>query len=738
MTSGQKIAASILTTVIIFVCFAVAAFAGLFTKIEARFYEPAKIASIRKQLNSVADSSDSYIHTLLEKFGIGTDSFVANSAVASYASQSPSDSDVQERTRLTGNLFSETAGLDGIRLIDQNGRSVHFSTYQQDILRQTETMRMYKNYDELRTPSGEVELPFDSISAPDASAGGAKNYKLAFDGTAARIVFSFPFYDAYSVYRGTMIFYVNAQDFNRTLIMQNVISMNDSCVLISSKSDNFGGFVFGMPNVGREVIESGTIAKWQTNSTGPDRIVSIEDSGDEEAYWILISDNSGTYVKIGGVYRDSVFVMPHVMQMLLLVCVFITLFLVVFLIFNARRDDMIVIRDKIKRFELGLINEYLENKESVDWNDVAKKIASHQSEVTTAIKQSLGNRAKRHEQETDELINRSWNEIINALNVKSGGEVAAHAPLQDSQEIRRMLEEILRSGSITVSALGATREHAEQAGSVMPVGETEVLEEAEAVEAAEQLEEAEVVDEVEVLEEVEQPEEAEVLEEVEQSEEAEAVEAVEQLEEAEVVEEAEAVDEVEVLEEVEQSEEAEAVEAVEQLEEAEVVEEVEVLEEADAVEEAEVLEEVAAVQEVVDIDALMSEYDEITDELGVHAGNAAESQDAAEKDDSHALDDFSVAAPNFLFLDEDFSEAQKDGRQKTDNETHDVEPLEKDAALFTFAPFGISKPIQEAPLSLHEAIVEDDDGVYTISPDLEIAHVEQDMMFKQLVDSVLR
>lgn len=450
MTSGQKIAVSIVTTVVIFACFVVTAFAGLFSKIEARFYEPAKIADIRKQLDSVAEYSETYINTLLEQFSTGENAYLSDRSIASYALSFPSDSDVQQRTRRTAALFSEASGLVGIRLVDANGRSVHFSTYSADMLKQTDSMRIYKNYDELRTPLGNDEFAFFKVSVLDSADG--QRYRIVFDGEDNRILFAFPFYDPYDVYRGTIIFYVNVQDFNRALIARNLTTVASTSDLISDSTGAIGGFVFGMPTVGRNDIEREAIARWRDNSPGPDKIASIPASGStsKESYWILISSNRSRFIKTAGVYRDSIFLMPPAVQILLLACVFITLFLMIFMLFNLRRDDMVVIRDRVKRFQLALINEYFENKENINWADVSKKIAGRKTDVSEAIKQSLGKRAKRHLKETDALIDKSWDEIIGALSVKTNASAAS--ALQDSKEIRRMLEEILRSGTIQVQS----------------------------------------------------------------------------------------------------------------------------------------------------------------------------------------------------------------------------------------------------------------------------------------------
>ena len=64
MTSGQKTALSVLISVMLFGAFTVAAFAGLFSAIDARFYEPAKISQINKKLDGVSSACDDYLKSL--------------------------------------------------------------------------------------------------------------------------------------------------------------------------------------------------------------------------------------------------------------------------------------------------------------------------------------------------------------------------------------------------------------------------------------------------------------------------------------------------------------------------------------------------------------------------------------------------------------------------------------------------------------------------------------------------
>ena len=295
--------------------------------------------------------------------------------------------------------------------------------------------------------------------------------------------------------------------------------------------------MFGMPNVGHELIESRILPRWESSSPGPDKIISEDGSSVNNSGLILISGKKNQFIRISGVYSSASFMMPQGVQILLLVSVFITSFLIIFMIFSLRHDDIVVIRDRIKRLQFALINEYLENKENIDWNGVLQKIAGRRDDVSNEIQKSLGFRAKRHEAETNALINRSWDEIIDALSSRAENVLAApdknsrQNSLQDQQEIRRMLEEILRNGSIKVKTVPAPVSTRQRPSVIKPEAEAvedaeplEEVPEAEAVEDAEPLEEvpeAEAVEDAEPLEEVSdeaRPEDTAVSEETEKNE----------------------------------------------------------------------------------------------------------------------------------------------------------------------------------------------------------------------------
>lgn len=688
MTSGQKTAVSLLTSVLVFAAFTVFAFTGLFSVIDARFYEPGKIAQIQKHLDLVSENYNEYVSTLESRFGKNENSFLKQKSVLSYIQNNPSDDDVRSRSKHSGDLFSQTPGLLGMRLIDKNGTSIHYSTFSTDVLNRTAEIVSYKNYTDSITLSGEKEIPFEQINAGDSYSTGGTNCRTIFDGRDNRIIVSFPFYDSYDAYRGSFVFYVNANDFNRVLLAKKLITFGDTGNLVSGldvesekkNTDYKSGFVFGLPAVGKELFEKEILLRWEKGLTGPEKIiwsnsentfdsaeydVSAKKEKQKNNYWVLVSSSKTPFGYIGGVYPDEIFVMADGVKILLLICIFVTVFLAVFLIVNLKQDDMVVIRERIRKLELGLVSEYLKKKENVDWKVVSGKIAERRQDVTLEIIRSLGKRSKKYDKEIKELINKSYDELLAAMNVQVKKE--EESSLSNSEQIKQMLEQILSSGTIKVQAAnvvaapedGTPVRPAAVAAKAAEPDAVEELEEIGDAEPIEEVEEAEAVEEVEELGEVEELEEVESVEEVED---ADAVEELEEIGDAESIEDAEPVEEAEAVEEVEAAEEA-VPEVVEEVGDAEELESVEPVEEAEVEEVAEVEPAEPVELEDISIDSfdqsapveLHSPEAEIESSADVETINRAVSskKKVYNTDDDQIIDNFSVANPDFTGLDEE-------------------------------------------------------------------------------------
>ena len=619
MKSGIKTAVSLLIAIFIFGALAVASSLGLFASVERQFYEPARLKVINEKLDSVADCSNEYIQNLLNIFGAEKDGFLSHESVLSFAGQNPS----AEAQRLFESLKENCAGLEGFRIVDSAGKRVFYSSFRSDYVIKTEKgvqRRIYSNYENLQTKHGKNELEYplvsafesdENLEAENENAGSAQDLpRIIFDGDEQRLIFSYKIQtlDEKPVFCSA-IFYVNPVDFANLLVENHVVSVNEPISLVSSADGKNGGFVFGLPNVGKNIFASEILKKWNQGVFGPDEIVAsaaskiegisvpvsensaqefepetgsekkdsekmsvLPSAGSEKNIsWSLISSRNAKFLHVGGIFSSETLKMPFYVRILLFVCAFVTVCLIVVIFFNIRKDDSVVIKSKIRAIQIGLLNEYFEK--DVDRKKVAAMIAAQKDALTAKIKKSLGRRGKKYGSDLDVILNKSWEDIITILSGAEKTSCMAELSSSSIKEIRKIFEEVLATNTLKVENLDSARK---EKNPPIKTSETSVseklpedLDEVEELCDAEPLEEApeaESVEEVENLEEIEplEQESAGVLEELEEPAEPEELENPEEIEPAE-----------ELLPEPEELDEAEELEPLEELEEPDGLKEVE-------------------------------------------------------------------------------------------------------------------------------------------------------------------
>lgn len=615
MKSGIKTAVSLLIAIFIFGALAVASSLGLFASVERQFYEPARLKVINEKLDSVADCSNEYIQNLLNIFGAEKDGFLSHESVLSFAGQNPS----AEALRLFESLKENCAGLEGFRIVDSAGKRVFYSSFRSDYVIKTEKgvqRRIYSNYANLQTKHGKNELEYPLISAfenesdenleaENENAGSAQDLpRIIFDGDEQRLIFSYKIQtlDEKSVFCSA-IFYVNPVDFANLLVENHVVSVNEPISLVSSADGKTGGFVFGLPNVGKNIFASEILKKWNQGVFGPDEIVasaaskiegisvpgsensaqefepetgsekkdsekmSVQPSAGSEKNisWSLISSRNAKFLHVGGIFSSETLKMPFYVRILLFVCAFVTVCLIVVIFFNIRKDDSVVIKSKIRAIQIGLLNEYFEK--DVDRKKVAAMIAAQKDALTAKIKKSLGRRGKKYGSDLDVILNKSWEDIITILSGAEKTSCMAELSSSSIKEIRKIFEEVLATNTLKVENLESARK---EKNPPLKTSETSVseklpedLDEVEELCDAEPLEEApeaESVEEVEPLE----PESDGAPEELEEPDEPEELENLEEIDPAEeLLPESEDLDEAEELEPLEELEEPDELEEVE-------------------------------------------------------------------------------------------------------------------------------------------------------------------------------
>ena len=703
MTSGQKIAFSLLIAIGTFVVFVLGFQSKLFKELETKFYTQSKIEENTRLLNKLSESCDVYISEILNQIENGENAWVKSPAVRSYYVQNPSENLVNERRQLTETLFSKIPALDGIRILDKNGRNVHYSSFDDtDVLKQTGITKVYKNYPDVQKDADEIEFDtLEKVFAQDKS-------QLLFDESRNRLIISMPYYWMDDVYSGQCLFYFNMISIQKALTRRDVLAIGENLTLFSD--DNFkGGFVLNLPAGEKKTFREPVLKYWKKitknnkNAQTPEKLLEMEDG----SFWLVLSSANDSGIRVSGLYTSDTFELSKEIILLIYVSIFITILLLVFLVFSFKRDPLLVLKKRIKKIQYGIIKECIDSEDKLEWGQVAKKLKSRRNDFTLEILKSLKVNSKKKKKELEDFLNQNWTEIFSIFDDKAAAQTtkenSTSAELTEAslEEIRRVLEEVLQNTKVNVASVESI---------ALPV----------------KTKESDVVDDVEDIEEIEDAEE--VLEDVEEIEDVEEV-----VDDAEEIEDAE-----EVLDDVEEIEEAEEV-----VDDAEEIDDVK--SDMDAI--SLLLNQPACVYHPNDENYFCSEKFATVDNIF-----AEEMVIGAEISKITAIPNTEEIIKVYSLP--ELTEQPKENLPKVEEPEVDQASLELDEveelteevpesnihSYYSMITFGdnlaVDTPELEAVTPAENAILEEN-GVFYIADNLDYKSVKQDKDFKALVDSVL-
>ena len=682
MSSGPKIALSLLISVLIFAGCVFLSIAGGFKLIEVQFYQPRVIANANDRLSSIEKAYGEYSSNLDNEFR----KFLSEKSVKTFIERAPEKEAMNERGKLSALLYQKISGLNGMRLIENDGIHIHFSTFGEDTLTETSSLISYKNYTDAN------KIPFTLLEASD----GEKQTKIYFDSIKNELVFSYPFYDNYTAYRGTFIFYVLGDDFTQYLIDRELVSLNARGTVCSPN-----GFVFNLPITGRELLMKEIEQRWSRKIQNVEQLVQSDTKSEN----IFIITQGNDRIKIGEIRTQDAFEFSDIEKLLLLICLFITLYLIIFLLFNIRHDDMVIVCRRLRKFQYELLKEYIDRKDSMDWKTLSKEIAHRKNDVNSEIKKSLGRRGKKHSKEVDELLEDLWTDVMSAM----GGNVS-------------VVRQVVSSNPIAVAS----------------------TEKPPAADNIEELEEVSDADEVEELEEIPDADEVEELEEIPDADEVEELEEIPDADEVEELEEIPDADEVEELEEIPDADEVEKISETVSKAEPELPATEEISEEkmSKFMDSSDTEMEEVQLDEFIDIsedesftsnkkknsDEEVEIIEESYEEFKKSDSPDEEISENAENIKREASRNFSISTLNFDSLDEE-------DQAKETKISHGLLNKAENVATTQVKKGGLLNKVLKANST--KTIVEED-GIFSINKNLETSGIQQDPELKALVDSVLK
>ncbi len=558
----KKAAISLVITLILFTAFTIISYTTLFDFIESKFYNKKVIAGIETRIENIITTIEEYKNSRIEILtAVSNESAIRNSFLINQSRE-----DIFKRENIINSLVEHNIDFNFIRVIDENGK-VHYSSSPADLQSSDPTKISYKVSDEA------------AIAKYKQIAGLAgNNPAIVFNAEEGSNVFAAPVYSNTGVKRGAIFVYLTANDLKNYLVQKNIIERN-----IVVKYLDHNSIVFNI------LDNNSTILNEVTNYWNRDQIInpySLYSDADGNSYSIVTEKWVDGF--IGYVLPDSLFKINTVYRYILLFSAFSIIYILSFLLMNIKQDQITVIAERVKRFQINFLIEYLENKSEVEWKIWKKELENRKEEVRKEFKKGVRGLKGDKDKIVNDLIDKSWDEIISLLaghlDKKSDNKnLIANLQVNNIEDIIRKIissEDNIRNKEIKSSAKTVIKpQEIETSGTVKSIAEntpSAAYSKTKPVEEAEPLAEVEEAEEVGEVEDLEEIEEAAPLDEVEELEEVEALEEIEDAEPVEELDEAESLDEVkEAIAEVEEAEEVGEVEELEEIEETEAFEKAE-------------------------------------------------------------------------------------------------------------------------------------------------------------------
>ena len=731
MTALQKVALSLLISVLLFGGFSALVFTTLFDLIEAHFYNPSIINSVARENARTAGVVDDFLAEMQDRFS-GT---LQNPAVQRSFLPNQSAEDIFERSRIYGLLSEDINGLQWVRFIDQGGVRLHFSTHSADILTQDPLSIAYSNF-------YEPGFPFEVIAVREN-----EDPKMFFDEVQDRILFSFPFFDSLDVYRGTALFSLSITSLSQRLIRLGTIKASQEISVISNPQ----GLLTGVHAAVETVLPSQVSAIWREDWQRPARLVSPH-SG---LSLTLVSVMTSQGFLIGQLVNEELFTLPLTMKIILLASFFFTVFLTVFLLFNLRQDTFTIVQNRLKQLQISFIDQFYEQKSDMDWARWSRDLEKRRDEINAQLKQGVKNFSAAQAADLDVLIDKSWDELLSVMGSRSLTASQNTGIDIDDEKLKVILNRILEAlPNALPGSIPALPQAKAPSAATLDTAPAYTQEEPEEIEELDELDEVEELDEAGELEEIEE------LEEIQEAEELGEVEALDDAETDSVLDLIEMEVPAEIADEIlfspDSADEAEELEELEELEEAEAQDEVDVLDKIEVFDDLDMMyydeEPVAAKEKAMSTNDFASNIEFSTED----------EPDSVKSEDDFVDEDLEIVSPFSTMLFDLMPQKNADSTAAVENET-----AEEVSGALPAAPAGqghlpyepFAGKTGESDIELLESVTDNDnsidgiifddssiieerEGIHYIDEnalDSESADTETlDQDFKALVDSVIK
>jgi hypothetical protein len=150
MRQSLKVALSLLISVVVFSGFVLVAFSGLFSAIEASFYNPRVRREYEERARALHERVVEHHEARLARYARE----VRPGYMARVFNETQLTQDIADREAALLELRREVPDLRFVRVVNVDGKEVHYSTLPSDLREQAANKRVYFSFDRVGGPQG--------------------------------------------------------------------------------------------------------------------------------------------------------------------------------------------------------------------------------------------------------------------------------------------------------------------------------------------------------------------------------------------------------------------------------------------------------------------------------------------------------------------------------------------------------------------------------------------------------
>ncbi|MGI9256903.1 MAG: hypothetical protein ACR2PY_08225 [Salinispira sp.] len=433
MKNLKKFLISLITGIIITTVFFIFGQTGLFRKIEATFYDSQVLRQKDDKLDQVYTV---FVEYQSEIIGNAQELLYSPAFRRAFAVNQIAADIASRQDQITA--FSRTyPAFVSLRFFDEDFLQLHYSSRISDI--------------ESRVSGGINYFPVENLSLIPDPADNIDTSELQNVGEWQRIVleepqilvYFFPLYDDFDIFAGWGMLEIDLSSLNSIFLKQQLILYGENIYVFSPEGIFLNGAEY--PNDLFSLLR----AQWPAFRNNEDVVLNVDSRGD-----VLVRIRDGEDIDLVYLIPLSELTLTPFMGVFLILVIFFTSFLVLFLIFNLRQDSEVIVRDRIKQFQLDLLRQAVDKQGKIDINLWQSELRLRKDVLRNKIVKGIPSRDKKF---YDSFIDKSWNDILDILGDRqpSHQTTGAAAVNFDAAHLEQLVENLaarLEHGSVPAPA----------------------------------------------------------------------------------------------------------------------------------------------------------------------------------------------------------------------------------------------------------------------------------------------